>query len=294
MAKRPIQQFHDLEDTEDFDEYSLTLEKDISDIKFSERQKKWSKQFILKMLLAVICASITIYFLGSWIYMEFHRYMGMVNSYMLKNKTKGIFIYSIAFIIGMQVFIPPGTFITCTTITFMKMYGNVEGIFVHLILVIIIEHIGIFVTYFIGRYFIRIGDLLAKRMEYFDIFNKLVVTKGAKITFLLRMCLLIPYDIVNYIMSTTDIPLWDYFIGNHGFLIDFVISTYIGIFLSNLSKMDPDSKTFLTQITFMGFGVILTAIVLFLVIRMTKREFDQMIKNESIKKSGRITGPKLA
>mmetsp|Transcript_36165 Transcript_36165/g.35766 ORF Transcript_36165/g.35766 Transcript_36165/m.35766 type:complete len:96 (+) Transcript_36165:595-882(+) len=95
-------------------------------------------------------------------------------------------------------------------------------------------------------------------------------------------------------MSTTDIPLWDYFIGNHGFLIDFVISTYIGIFLSNLSKMDPDSKTFLTQITFMGFGVILTAIVLFLVIRMTKREFDQMIKNESIKKSGRITGPKLA
>lgn len=106
---------------------------------------------------------------------------------MIANPFKGICIYSLAFIVGMQVFIPPGTFITCTTVTFMKMFGDVEGILVHLLIVFVIEHFAIFVTYFIGRYFIRVGDLLAKRMEYFDIFNKIVVTKGAKITFLLRM-----------------------------------------------------------------------------------------------------------
>jgi len=106
---------------------------------------------------------------------------------MILNPVRGICIYSLAFICGMQIFIPPGTFITCTTITFMKMFGNVEGILVHLVVVWFTEHIGIFVTYFIGRYFIRVGDILAKRLEYFDIFNKIVITKGTKITFLLRL-----------------------------------------------------------------------------------------------------------
>ena len=187
MAKRNLESFEEFEDTEDYDEYSLTLGKDMSDIKFKERPKKWSRGFLLKLFLGVICASLVIYFLGSWLYMQFNHYMGMCNKYMISHPVKGIFIYSIAFIAGMQIFIPPGTFITCTTITFMKMFGNVEGIIIHLLIVVVIEHIGIFVTYFIGRYFIRIGDLLAKRMEYFEVFNKLVVTKGAKITFLLRM-----------------------------------------------------------------------------------------------------------
>lgn len=95
-------------------------------------------------------------------------------------------------------------------------------------------------------------------------------------------------------MSTTDIPLWDYFIGNNGFLIDFVLSTYIGISLSNLSSIDPDSNSFINQMISMGVGIILMGATLFFVIRITKKEFDQMIHEESYKKSGRVTGPKLA
>lgn len=57
-------------------------------------------------------------------------------------------------------------------------------------------------------------------------------------------------------MSTTDVPLWDYFLGNNGFVLDFIISTYIGISLSNISSMDSHSKNFVQQIVFMGFGII--------------------------------------
>ena len=212
---------------------------------------------------------------------------------MISNPVKGILTYSIAFILGMQIFIPPGTFITCTTITFMKMFGNVEGILVHLVVVWFTEHIAIFVTYFLGRYFIRIGDLFAKRLEHFDIFNKIVITKGTKITFLLRLCLILPYDIVNYIMSTTDIPLWDYFLGNNGFLLDFVISTYIGISISKISSMDSGNNQFVNQIIFMGIGVIVMACILFFVVRIAKREFDQMIKSETYRKTGRRTESKF-
>ncbi len=95
-------------------------------------------------------------------------------------------------------------------------------------------------------------------------------------------------------MSTTDIPLWDYFIGNFGFLIDFVISTYVGISLSSLSNVDPDSKSFINQLIFMGTGGVLMIAVLFFVVRIAKKEFDQMIEKESYTKTGRMTGPKLA
>mmetsp|Transcript_8999 Transcript_8999/g.10164 ORF Transcript_8999/g.10164 Transcript_8999/m.10164 type:complete len:96 (+) Transcript_8999:588-875(+) len=95
-------------------------------------------------------------------------------------------------------------------------------------------------------------------------------------------------------MSTTDIPLWDYFVGNNAFLLDFVISTYIGVSLSNLSNMDSESNSFIRQMVLMGAGIVVMAAVIFFVVRIAKREFDQMIKSESYRKEGRTTGPKLA
>lgn len=187
MERRNFEFVDDLEDTEDFDEYSMTLQKDVGDIKFKERPKKWSSRDICKLFLAVVAISSLIYFLGSWIMYQFNHYMGLFTHYMVANPKKGILIYSVLFICGMQIFIPPGTFITCTTMTFMKMFGNVEGILIHFCVVWVTEHIGIFVTYFIGRYFCRIGDILAQRIEHFDTFNHLVASKGAKITFLLRL-----------------------------------------------------------------------------------------------------------
>lgn len=48
-------------------------------------------------------------------------------------------------------------------------------------------------------------------------------------------------------MSTTDIKLWDYFIGNHGFFIDFIVSTYIGISISNISEIGQSKAANLYQ-----------------------------------------------
>lgn len=87
----------------------------------------------------------------------------------------------------MQIFIPPGTFITFTTTTFMTIFGNYKGIFIHFVIIYFAEHTAMIITYFLGRHVCRIGDILAKRFEYFDVFNTLVVTKGARVTFLLRL-----------------------------------------------------------------------------------------------------------
>ena len=197
------------------------------------------------------------------------------------------------FILGMQIFIPPGTFITITTPTFMKLYGPYKGIFIHLIIVYFTEHISIFVTYYIGRNFWRVGDFLSRKIEYFDAFNSILRTKGAKIIFLLRLCLIIPYDVINYVVSTTDIPLFDYFIGNHGLFMDFIVSTYIGISISNVSNIDSKGSSFKQQIFIMILGAIVVGSIIYYVIKTAQTEFDRLLKEEG-KKSTMFDCEKLS
>ena len=185
----------------------------------------------------------------------------------------------------MQIFIPPGTFITITTPTFMKLYGPYKGIFIHMIIVYFTEHTAIFVTYYLGRNCWRVGEYLSKKIEYFDAFNRVVMTKGSKITFLLRLCLIIPYDVINYIMSTTDIPLFDYFIGNHGMIMDFIVSTYVGISISKVSNIDSKGSNIYQQIFVMIWGTALIALIIWYVIRTAQNEFDRLLKEEGKKKT---------
>ena len=77
MSKRKFEQLDEFEDLDDFDEYSLTLGSEPSNIKIKERPKKWSKMYMLQIFMAVVGASFVIYFFGSWLYMQFNHYMGM-------------------------------------------------------------------------------------------------------------------------------------------------------------------------------------------------------------------------
>lgn len=210
----------------------------------------------MQIIGAAFVAGLLMYYLGSWVYTQFNYFMSIYTKYLELHPVKGIFLYMLFFICGMQVFIPPGAFISFTTPTFMAMFGPCEGILLHFAIVFVTEHTGIFVTYFIGRYICRVGDFLARRLEYFDVFNSLVVTKGAKITFLIRLCLIVPYDVVNYVMSTTDISLKDYFIGNNGFIMDFIVSSYIGISVSNVASLDARSGDAFQQIMILSLGVV--------------------------------------
>jgi len=131
--------------------------------------------------------------------------MTKFTKYMQINPVEGIFFYSLLFIVGLQVFIPPGAFIAIVTPTFMTLFGSWEGILIHFLVIYVAQHIAIMLTFFIGRYFSSVGKSLAKKIEYFEVFNSLVTTKGIRITILMRLCLVIPYSVINYIMS-----MWEY------------------------------------------------------------------------------------
>lgn len=158
------------------------------------------------------------------------------------------------------------------------MYGNVNGIMIHFIIIYIAEHLGIFLSYYLGKHVLPIGDILAKRFEYFDVFNSLVSTQGIKITFLSRVCLVIPYAVINYIMPTTDIALWDYFIGNHGFILDFFVATYIGVSVDNITSIDSKSDGLIRQVFPMAVGIILVLGIILYVVKLAQREFERMVK----------------
>ena len=297
MEHRGFKHFDEFEETDELNQdlqRTADLERDGATILYREKKPKRSFLFYFRIFIIALTIMGLVYCFGNLVLLEFRHVMEKFTKYMKENPYKGISLYVIFFIIGQQIFIPPGTFITFTTNTFMTIFGNYEGILVHFVIIYFSEHFAMILTYFIGKHMCGIGKILSKKIQYFDIFNALVVKKGAKITFLLRVCLILPYDVINYILSTTDIGLWDYFIGNHGFFIDFIVSTYIGISISNISGIGKThAANIYQQIMLLIISLIIVFGVTCYIVKLAKKEFDGMIKAENNKKR-MFNNPKLS
>jgi uncharacterized membrane protein YdjX (TVP38/TMEM64 family) len=285
MERRSFEKMDKFAEEEELcNDYTIGTEKDGSLIQFNKVEKKWSIGYILKLIAVGVVTVILVYFLGNWILGHFNLLMLEFSKFMKIHPVQGLFLYSIFFIVGMLVFIPPGAFIAVATSTFMNIFGNWQGILIHFMIIYVIEHLANFLSYFIGRNFSRIGENFARKLEYFDVFNNLVVKKGVRITFLMRACLIVPYSVINYVMSITDIGLLDFFIGNHGFIFDFIVSTYIGLSISNLSSIDTKTNDGYSQIIITVLGIAFVSGIIYYVVSLAKNEFNQMIMKEGLKK----------
>lgn len=277
MNRRGFKELHE-QDSDEYEEYVLTSGRNRNIIHINESPKKWSKFDICKTISICFVAAVFLYFFGSWMYLRFDNFMKMYTKFMQENPVEGIILYILFFMLGHQIFIPPAAFVTVTTPTFMSLFGTFQGIFIHFLIIYVAEHSAFFISYYLGRYCCRIGEVLSKRVEHFDVFNNMVTTQGIKIVFLLRCTLVIPYTAINYILSITDVSLFDYFVGNHGFILDFIVATYVGVSLSSINSIDTKSDSMLAQIAPKAIGIIFVLGIILYVIRLAQKEFERMVK----------------
>jgi uncharacterized membrane protein YdjX (TVP38/TMEM64 family) len=101
----------------------------------------------------------------------------------------------------------------------------------------------------IARYILRkpIHEKAAKN-RIFSAIDTAIETEGLKITLMLRLSPVIPFNALNYFMGITGVKLRDYIIGNVGMIPGTAVFVYFGTSISSLASLagddnDDSSKT---------------------------------------------------
>ena len=98
--------------------------------------------------------------------------------------------------------------------------------------------IGSLFAMLLGRYVFRekVAEC-AQKVRVFKAIDKAIETEGLKITFLLRLCPLIPFNVFNYVMGLTNVKTRDYMLAGFGMLPGTIVYIYIGTNIYNIQAL---------------------------------------------------------
>jgi len=91
-------------------------------------------------------------------------------------------------------------------------------------------------AFLLGRFVFR--DFLQRRYKDYKLFraiDKAVASEGWRLVFLLRLCPLAPFTILNYTFGITSIKLLHFAIGGFGMLPGAVVYVFVGTTISNIA-----------------------------------------------------------
>ena len=66
--------------------------------------------------------------------------------------------------------------------------------------------------------------------------DKAIKSEGLKLIFLLRLCPLIPFNALNYMMGLTDIQVTHYILGNVGMIPGTIVYVFVGTTISSIAE----------------------------------------------------------
>jgi len=96
-------------------------------------------------------------------------------------------------------------------------------------------YIGSCLAFLLGRYVFR--DQITKLSDKFRLFraiDKAMKSEGVKVTFLLRLTPIIPFNAFNYIMGLTQITFKSYCLSGFGMLPGTIVFVYLGTTIANI------------------------------------------------------------
>ena len=88
--------------------------------------------------------------------------------------------------------------------------------------------------------------------------DKALETQGFKFVLLLRLCLLIPFNITNYVLGGSAVRFTDYLLGSLAVVVQNLFFVYIGTTISKISDaLSGGGSLNTTSIIVMSFGVLI-------------------------------------
>jgi len=185
---------------------------------------------------------------------------------------KGALLFVLAYVIATVSFIP-GSLLTLGA-------GAIFGVWKGSVVVSAASTIGASCAFLIGRYFAR--DWVAKKIsgnEKFKAIDDAVAADGFKMTLLVRLSPIFPFNLINYTFGLTKVRLKDYILASWiGMMPGTVMYVYVGSLAGDLASLGTGrrSKT-PVELALYGIGLLATVLVTVVVTRIAKKALNSKV-----------------
>lgn len=155
--------------------------------------------------------------------------------------------------------------------------GLIYGVALGSVIISIGSTLGATIAFVLARTFLRgtIENKVAGN-EKFSAIDEAVGQSGWKIVLLLRLSPIFPFNLLNYGLGLTPVPLWHYVLASWaGMIPGTILYVYLGS-LGNFFAADRE-KTLAEKIFFIG-GLVATAIVTVLITRTARRALQRKVE----------------
>ena len=253
----------------------------VSDQEFETKKenfcnKQLSKILILTVIIVAIILAIlfkeeTVKILSSFLdWVETHKFLGPI-------------CLCLIYIICVVFFIPGSILTIGAGLAFKQAYGTTwKAMIVGFLSVWIGASVGATIAMLLGRFvFKEFVTKLSMKYPLIKAIDKAIDTEGLKLIILLRLCPLIPFNAMNYLMGITSIQTRHYIIGNTGMIPGTLTYVFIGTTISDIAdavqgKNDQGTLIFVLLIV----GSILACIGIIQVSIVAKRYLNELIKQQ--------------
>ena len=161
---------------------------------------------------------------------------------------------------------------------YVKMFGEIKGVMLASTVVWIGASVGATFAFINGRYLLRgIVTYYTAKSKKFALIDNVVGMNGFKVTFLLRLSPVTPYNVFNYFMGLTSVKLRDYIFACIGMIPDSIVYCFIGgsiASIAELSSVGFGSHPVLLIMTIVGTVVAIIGVVY--ISYVAKKEFNKM------------------
>lgn len=122
------------------------------------------------------------------------------------------------------------------------------------------------------------------KSKKFQGFERALVNSGWKFQFLIRVCPISPFNVMNYLIGLTEVSLWDNAIGMTGIVIPLSYEVYVGTqlkVLKDINKEHSDGNNTMKYVM-IGIGILWGLALICYITHKAKKEIDKLMKEAQI------------
>ena len=199
------------------------------------------------------------------------------------HKVLGPIVLTLIYIVTTVIFIPGSLLAFGAGWVFKQTYDSLwKALLVGTTSVWLGAWLGSFLAFLLGRFvFKSLSERLAAKYMVTKALDRAIQTEGLKFVFLLRLCAVVPFNVLNYALAMTSISLFDYLVGGIGMLPVVMMDVFIGTTLGSLTeavKGHNDTGEEGLILTILIFGSIIFITVMVWMTCVVKRYLNQVIK----------------
>ncbi len=149
--------------------------------------------------------------------------------------------------------------------------------------------LGALLTFIVSRYIARDNvKHWVDEWKYFEVIDRLTIEKPLRVTTLMRLFPIIPFNLANYVFGLTGIDWKRYTLGTAlGVAPGTLLYVYIGAAASDLTRAIAMEETpaFVDDYVFWGVGAAFLLLFLGVAIRQGKKQWQELIEEEALTQS---------